>query len=448
MRTHIASAALAVALISGCAIAPPPVLTLAPQSLPPVDIAHADFANPSLWLCRPGLADDKCKINLDATIIAKDGKTTVEKFKAAADPKVDCFFVYPTVSDDKTWASDWTVDKMEIEDIKLQFARFGSVCRQFAPIYRQTTLTALRIASGGPQPIGERLPAGVGGYNDVLDAWNWYMANENKGRGVILIGHSQGAGVLARLIANEIEGKPAQKQFVSAMLLGSTVLVQPGNDTGGTYKTIPLCRAEGQTGCVISYASFRNTLPPPDTARFAKAAGGNMAACNNPAKHHHALCESPRPHLDEVRPEGRLPLSRNDGDARPRRRPHRRTRRRDHARHRPRPELGSPPHRRRPLHGRPRPHRAQANGGVEVAASGSPLSLKAGDVAAKPTEGADCEAGGSRTQARPFNTATSSHSCFSWALIASVRPRMSCSRSVSSLSWSSMISSSARRFTM
>jgi hypothetical protein len=283
MRTHIASAALAVALISGCAIAPPPVLTLAPQSLPPVDIAHADFANPSLWLCRPGLADDKCKINLDATIIAKDGKTTVEKFKAAADPKVDCFFVYPTVSDDKTWASDWTVDKMEIEDIKLQFARFGSVCRQFAPIYRQTTLTALRIASGGPQPIGERLPAGVGGYNDVLDAWNWYMANENKGRGVILIGHSQGAGVLARLIANEIEGKPAQKQFVSAMLLGSTVLVQPGNDTGGTYKTIPLCRAEGQTGCVISYASFRNTLPPPDTARFAKAAGGNMAACNNPA---------------------------------------------------------------------------------------------------------------------------------------------------------------------
>jgi hypothetical protein len=283
MRTHIASAALAVALISGCTSGPPSVPTLAPQSLPAVDIAHADFANPSLWLCRPGLANDKCKINLDATIIGKDGKTTVEKFKAATDSKVDCFFVYPTVSDDKTWASDWTVDKMEIEDIKLQFARFGSVCRQFAPIYRQTTLTALRIASGGPQPIGERLPAGVGGYNDVLDAWNWYMANENDGRGVILIGHSQGAGVLARLIANEIEGKPAQKQFVSAMLLGSTVLVQPGKDTGGTYKSIPLCRAEDQTGCVISYASFRNTLPPPDTARFAKAAGGNIAACNNPA---------------------------------------------------------------------------------------------------------------------------------------------------------------------
>ena len=282
MRATLAATAMATALF-GCATPPPPIPTLAPQPLPAVDVAHADFANPSLWLCRPGLADDKCKINLDATIIGKDGKTSVEKFKAAADPKVDCFFVYPTVSDDKTWASDWTVDKMEIDDIKLQFARFGSVCRQFAPIYRQTTLTALRIASGGPQPIGERLPTGVGGYNDVLDAWNWYMANENNGRGVILIGHSQGAGVLARLIAQEIEGKPAQNQFVSAMLLGSTVLVQLGKDTGGTYKAIPLCRAEDQTGCVISYASFRNTLPPPPTARFAKSAGANIAACNNPA---------------------------------------------------------------------------------------------------------------------------------------------------------------------
>jgi Protein of unknown function (DUF3089) len=280
MRATIVAATLAAALMSGCATAPPP-LTL--QPLPAVDIAHADFANPSLWLCRPGLADDKCKVNLDATIIETSGKTRIEKYTPAADTKVDCFFVYPTVSADKTWSSDWTVDKMEIDDIKLQFARFGSVCRQFAPIYRQTTLTALRIASGGPQPEGERLPQGVGGYNDVVDAWNWYMANENNGRGVMLIGHSQGAGVLARLIASEIEGKPAQKQFISAMILGSAVQVPPGKLTGGTFKSIPLCTAEDQTGCVITYASFRDTLPPPTTSRFGKGANGNVAACTNPA---------------------------------------------------------------------------------------------------------------------------------------------------------------------
>lgn len=273
-------AAITLTTLASCAT-PPPALQL--QPLPPADVAHADYSNPALWLCRPGLADDKCKVNLDATIIAKDGKTTLEKYQPASDPKIDCFFVYPTVSDDKTWSSDWNVDRMEIDDIKLQFARFGSVCRQFAPVYRQTTLTALRIASGGPQPVGERLPQGVGGYNDVVDAWNWYMANENKGRGVILIGHSQGAGVLARLIAQEIEGKPAQKQFISGMIMGASVMVPPGKLTGGTYKAIPLCTAEDQVGCMISYVTFRDRLPPPDTARFGKANGGNVAACTNPA---------------------------------------------------------------------------------------------------------------------------------------------------------------------
>jgi hypothetical protein len=272
MRGIFAGAVLAVAMAGG-----------AHAQAPDPKIPHADFSNAALWLCRPDLADNKCKVNLDATVVNANGSTSVEKFKAAENPAIDCFFVYPTVSLDPGWASDWTADRMEIDDIKLQFARFGAACRQFAPIYRQTTLTALRVASGGPQPEGERLPQGVGGYSDVLDAWNWYMANENKGRGVVLVGHSQGAGVIARLIANEIEGKPAQKQFISGIILGSAVMVPDGQDVGGTYKSIPLCRAEDQTGCVISYATFRDSNPPPASSNFGKSRGGMVAACNNPA---------------------------------------------------------------------------------------------------------------------------------------------------------------------
>ena len=37
-------------------------------------------------------------------------------------------------------------------------------------------------------------------YNDVLDAWNYYLKNDNGGRGVVLVGHSQGSGVLTQLI--------------------------------------------------------------------------------------------------------------------------------------------------------------------------------------------------------------------------------------------------------
>ena len=254
---------------------------------PDPQVAHADYANPALWLCRPGLKDDRCKVNLDATVISPAGKTTLERFVAAKAPRIDCFFVYPTVSMDPGWSSDFVADRMEWDDVKLQFARFGAVCRTFAPIYRQGTRTSLRFASGGggAPPTGARLPVGVGGYADVLDAWNWYLTHENKGRGVVLVGHSQGADLIAGLLAEQIDGKPVQAQLVSALVLGSPTpfLVAPGQNAGGTLKTIPLCRAEDQTGCVIAYSSFRDTNPPPTDSRFAKGSNGLAAGCSNPA---------------------------------------------------------------------------------------------------------------------------------------------------------------------
>jgi pimeloyl-ACP methyl ester carboxylesterase len=250
---------------------------------PDAKIPHADYANPSLWLCRPDLKDNRCKVDLDATVITANGKTSVEKFAAAKDPKIDCFFVYPTVSMDAGWQSDFVADKMEWDDVKLQFARFASVCRTYAPIYRQTTLTALRVASGGAAPAGERPAANLGGYNDVLDAWNYYLQHDNKGRGVVLIGHSQGAGLIARLAAAEVDGKPIQKQFISAIILGSPVLVPNGKDVGGTFKTIALCHAEDQLGCALNYSTFRDTNPPPPESRFGRGREGMHAGCTNPA---------------------------------------------------------------------------------------------------------------------------------------------------------------------
>ena len=95
-----------------------------------------------------------------------------------------------------------------------------------------------------------------------------YLAEAgSKGRGVVLIGHSQGSGVLTQLIANEIDGKPAQKQLISALLLGTNLPVLKGQDTG-TFKSIPLCKSPSQTGCAVAYVSFRETSPPPKGSRF------------------------------------------------------------------------------------------------------------------------------------------------------------------------------------
>ncbi len=107
-------------------------------------------------------------------------------------------------------------------------------------------------------------------YYDVRDAWNYYLEHDNRGRGFVLVSHSQGSFILSRLIREEIDGKPVQARMVSAILLGTTLAVPQGKDVGGAFQHIPLCRSASQTGCVITYTSFRSTVPPPANTLFGK----------------------------------------------------------------------------------------------------------------------------------------------------------------------------------
>jgi Protein of unknown function (DUF3089) len=245
-----------------------------------------DYSNKADWLCWPGATPKACDVDLAATVVKADGSMSAEPFKADPNPAIDCFYVYPTVSTDPGVLATMKVEAEEKTVIAQQFARFGARCRLYAPVYRQFTLTALvAMMQGKPLP-GSMGPRPATPYDDVRDAWNYYLANANKGRGVVLIGHSQGSGILTQLIKNEIDGKPAQKQLISAILMGTSLAVPRGADVGGDFKSVPLCRSADQLGCVITYASFRDTIPPPDSSRFGKprTAGDNLvAACVNPA---------------------------------------------------------------------------------------------------------------------------------------------------------------------
>jgi hypothetical protein len=238
-----------------------------------------DYAQDAAWLCRPGRAD-ACAANQDVTVIRADGKRKTERFRPAAAPAFDCFYVYPTVSLDPGANSDMIAGDEERQVAMAQAARFAAACRVFAPMYRQVTLGALRAAMTGQPNPGDRAMA----LADVTAAWNDYLARDNKGRGVVLIGHSQGAGVLKTLIAQSIEGRPIQRNIVSAMLIGTNVAVPQGRDVGGDLKRLPLCRTVGQYGCVVTYTSFRADAPPPADSRFARVPDtGMVAACTNPA---------------------------------------------------------------------------------------------------------------------------------------------------------------------
>ena len=238
-----------------------------------------NYADPKSWLCRPGQRD-ACSVDLTTTVVRANGSLSTEKWSANAKAPIDCFYVYPTVSTDSTPNSDMAADPAEYNVIQQQFARFASKCRPFAPLYRQVTLAGLRQMIAGGRASFE---SGIQ-YDDVRDAWRYYLEHDNQGRGFVLIGHSQGSYVLAELIRQEIDGKPIADRMVSAILAGATISVAKGKDTGGSFQHIPVCRTPGQVACVITFTSFRSTVPPPATTLFGRVAGADLeAACTNPA---------------------------------------------------------------------------------------------------------------------------------------------------------------------
>jgi hypothetical protein len=250
--------------------------TPAPAAAPAAPI---DYSDPKTWLCRPGRAGDACDVDMTTTVVAADGTLTKETWAANPKAAIDCFYVYPTISTDPGDNSDMTADPAELNVVAQQFARFGSKCRTFAPMYRQITLAGLRKRlTGGPIS----LDTGTA-YDDVLSAWKQYLKADNQGRGFVLVSHSQGSFILNRLIHEEIDGKPIQSKMLSAMLLGAPVIVEKGKDVGGTFTKVPLCRKPGQLGCVVNFSSFRSDVPPPANTLFGHTDDATKSGvCTNP----------------------------------------------------------------------------------------------------------------------------------------------------------------------
>lgn len=263
-------------------------LAASAQGTQPVNepVEHADYGKGENWLCLPG-RQDACTLPLDSAVVAANGSFQVERFKPAANPAFDCFYVYPTVSLDEYSISDLVAGVEERAVVERQFARLASVCRPYAPMYRQITLPQLRAGQGtgaAPPQRGSRAQ----GAADVDDAWDYYVRNHNGGRGVVLIGHSQGAGQISRLVRAKIEGTPMEQKVISVYILGGSVTAPKGQETGGTFKTMKPCKTKTETGCVVTYGSYRATLPPAPTGQAVGTGPGTGATGDT-----HGICVNP-----------------------------------------------------------------------------------------------------------------------------------------------------------
>ncbi|MFR9752360.1 DUF3089 domain-containing protein [Nocardia sp. 004] len=256
------------------------------------------------WLCRPDMVTDPCRGDASTTIQGADGETTVDRPSVRAHD-VDCFYVYPTVSTDPALNARPEATPAVTGVARLQAAQFSQLCDVYAPVYRQRTLFALQR---GPLSTDSVQAGAEEAYSDVVRAWRQYLERDNHGRGIVLIGHSQGTLLLRRLIAEQIETDPvADGRIVSALLAGGNVVVPENSTVGGDFTSLPLCGSATQIHCALAWSAFGEI--PPATTRFgakpttasahpAPYGPGYEIACTNPASLEHndrALVTTLRP---------------------------------------------------------------------------------------------------------------------------------------------------------
>jgi hypothetical protein len=196
----------------------------------------------------------------------------------AAHPGVDCFYVYPTVDlqilpGNHTDTAD---SRPAAEATVSQVAPFHQVCALYVPLYRQITIGTYVFGGASAEDRAEVA------YSDVEDAFLHYMGQYNHGRKVVLLGHSQGADMIVRLLERRFEHDPVMRQrLLIAMPIGGPVEVPRGGTIGGTFSTLPLCTRSDELGCVVAYQSR------PAGGKVGKPAFApqkqNEIACVNPA---------------------------------------------------------------------------------------------------------------------------------------------------------------------
>ncbi len=237
----------------------------------------APAAAETVWLCKPGLSDNPCTPSLRTTVLSPtERQLATVNVRRARRPKFDCFYVYPTVSNQTALQATKSIDP-ELRSIALyQAARYSSQCRVYAPVYRQITIAGLR-SPAVTEANRERA------YSDVREAWRTYLRKHNNGRGVVLLSHSQGTFMLRELVAREIDPAPrARRRLISAVLLGGGVTVRKDRDAGGDFRNVRACRSAGQLSCVIAFSTFNS--PVPGNALFGRSSDPRLEVlCTNPA---------------------------------------------------------------------------------------------------------------------------------------------------------------------
>ena len=172
---------------------------------------------------------------------------------------VDVFFLHPTSYTGDRGERSWNADindkkvnqKTDEGSILYQASLFNTVGYVYAPRYRQAHYHAYFTRSKG----SEARKAFNLAYEDIVEAFFFYLENWNEGKPFIIASHSQGTTHAIRLIQEHIESSPLKKHLIAAYLVGMPV-------PADSFQNIEACQNKDQTECYCSWRTFRRDHIP------------------------------------------------------------------------------------------------------------------------------------------------------------------------------------------
>ena len=188
------------------------------------------------------------------------------------DSVADVFFLHPTTYTlnrklkykNAGIDDDYINAKTDYSTILFQASVFNQQCRVFAPRYRQA-----HIATFFAKDKEKAAKAFDLAYEDLKNAFVYYLENWNNGRPIIIASHSQGSLLAERLLKEFFEDKPLQNKLVVAYIIGWPLPKE-------YFSSLKMCSDSMQTGCLCSWRTFRKGFVP----SYLKKENGNSYVTN------------------------------------------------------------------------------------------------------------------------------------------------------------------------